>query len=170
MTTQVADVKVRQASMDDMKQVAEIYAYYVEATTISFELVPPSATEMAARWEKVQSAGAPYLVAECDGVVIGFAYAGPYRSRPAYAHTVENSIYLAQGWGGRGVGRRLLDSLIQACAERGFHRMIAVIAGTDNIASIRLHEACGFVTAGRLREVGWKFDQWLDSTLMERGL
>lgn len=125
---------------------------------------------MFLRWENTQRLNAPFLVAVAAGQIVGYAYAGAYRSRPAYAHTVENSIYLAQGWTGRGIGRHLLERLINDRAEQGFAQMIAVIAGADNLASVRLHQSCGFVTAGCLKGVGYKFGQWLDTTLMQRAL
>lgn len=167
----IADaLTIREADSSDMARVAEIYAHYVASTTITFETAPPDAAEMAGRWRKVRTLGAPYLVAEVTGRTVGYAYAGAYRSRPAYARTVEDSIYLAPEWGGRGIGRVLLDRLIAQCRDRGFAQMIAVIAGNDNLASIRLHRACGFAAAGRLTAVGHKFGQWLDTTLMQRAL
>lgn len=170
MTRDTQPLQIRAALMTDIPRIAEIYAAYVTSTTVSFELVPPELAEMERRWRAIQALKAPYLVAESAGQVVGYAYAGAYRSRPAYAYTVENSIYLNPEWTGQGIGRLLLERLIDECTARGFAQMVAVIAGTDNRASIKLHQSCGFVMVGRLQKVGFKFGQWLDSTLMQRAL
>ena len=111
-----------------------------------------------------------YLIAEEDGRLLGYSYAGPYRTRPAYRSTVENSVYVDEAAQGQGVGRALLSALIEAAAERGFRQMVAVIGDSANRASIRLHESCGFTHVGTLRSVGWKHGRWLDSVLMQRAL
>jgi L-amino acid N-acyltransferase YncA len=162
---------IRAAIAGDIPSIAAIYAHHVAHGTASFELAAPGMDEMRARFDAIVEAGYPYLVA--DGVpegIVGFAYAGPYRSRPAYRHTVENSVYVKAGEGGRGIGGALLGVLVEACESRGFRQMIAIIGGADNGASIALHAACGFVEAGRLRAVGRKFDHWLDTVLMQRAL
>lgn len=164
------DLEIRPATLADMAEITAIYAPYTLTTTISFEVTPPSIEEMEARWEKVRAIGASYVVAVVGGQVAGYAYASAYRPRPAYARTVENSIYLAPGWIGRGLGRALLDRVIEDCRRAGFAQMIAVIAGSNNVASIRLHRSCGFAPAGVLRSVGHKFGAWLDTTLMQLAL
>ena len=162
---------IRAAVADDMTAIAAIYGHHVAHGTASFEIDPPAADEMRARFEEVERAGYPYLVAvDLAQGVVGFAYAGPYRARAAYRHTVENSVYVMAGEGGRGIGGALLARLIEACEARGFRQMIAIIGGTDNAASIALHAAQGFVEAGRLTAVGRKFGRWLDSVLMQRAL
>ena len=116
------------------------------------------------------SRGLPHLVAEIDGTVAGFAYASPYRSRPAYRFTVEDSVYVHPDHAGQGIGRLLLTAVIDRCAKAGCKQMIAVIGGPDNTASIALHEKLGFRHVGSLRSVGYKFNRWLDTLLMQRGL
>jgi L-amino acid N-acyltransferase YncA len=114
--------------------------------------------------------GLPYLVAELEGKIAGYAYAVPYRTRPAYRHTVEDSVYVDPSAARRGVGRALLDALVGACTALGHRQMIAVIGDSANAASIRLHEACGFARAGLLPSVGFKHGRWVDSVLMQRAL
>jgi phosphinothricin acetyltransferase len=137
----------------------------------SFELEPPSLDEMARRYSSLAAAGYPYVVAhDANERVVGYAYASAYRSRPAYRHAVEDSIYVAPDASGQGVGRRLLAALIDLCVARGDRQMIAIIGGSDNAASIALHARLGFVEAGRLHAVGRKFGRWIDSVLMQRPL
>ena len=107
---------------------------------------------------------------EFDGDLVGYAYAGPYRTRPAYRFTVENSVYVAHDSHRRGVGKALLQALIEACTEKGFRLMVAVIGDSKQAASIGLHEAAGFKHAGVFENIGYKFDRWLDSVLMQRAL
>ena len=169
--SRVASVLVRKATAADVPAVAAIYAYHVANGTASFELAPPGVDEMLQRFNASQDGGYPYLVAaESSGRIAGFAYAGPYRSRPAYRHTVENSVYVDAREIGRGIGGALLDALIAGCQARGYRQMIAIIGGADNAASIRLHARHGFVEAGRLPAVGYKFGLWLDTILMQRAL
>jgi phosphinothricin acetyltransferase len=112
----------------------------------------------------------PYIVAEIDGAVAGYAYASLYRTRPAYRFTVENSVYVAPELHRRGIGRKLLEQLIEECTARGFRQMIAVIGDSNQAASIALHKACGFEPVGTLKNIGYKFDRWLDTPLMQRAL
>ena len=162
---------IRAAIADDIAAVAAIYARHVAQGTASFELEPPGVDEMRRRFDAVAAKGYPYLVAVDVAVgIIGYAYAGPYRSRPAYRHTVENSVYVKEGEGGQGIGSALLAALVEACETRGYRQMIAIIGGADNAASIAMHAAQGFVEAGRLRSVGHKFGRWLDTVLMQRAL
>ena len=164
-------VSIRPALLSDCGAIARIYAPAVTHGTTSFELEAPDEAEMALRMGALTEKGYPYLVAELDNAVAGYAYAGPYRARPAYRFTVENSIYVAPEAHRRGVGRALLTALIDACAERGYRQMLAVIGDSPNQpGSIGLHKACGFVEVGKLPDVGFKFGRWLDSLLMQRAL
>lgn len=162
---------VRAATLADAAAVAAIYAPEVLTGFASFETEAPDATEMAARMTRVLEAGWPWLVAEADGAVLGYAYAAQFRDRAAYAQTCENSVYVAAAAHRRGVGRTLLIALVAAARAAGFREMIAVIGdGSGNVASRRLHAACGFRDAGLLVNVGLKFGRWLDVAYMQRGL
>jgi L-amino acid N-acyltransferase YncA len=158
---------IRSATADDVEQIAAIYSHYVLNSTATFEIDPPEIDEMERRRLAIVQQGLPYLVAANEDRVLAYAYAGPYRPRPAYLYTVEDSIYVDSAEIGRGLGKLLLPALIQACKEAGRRQMIAVIGDTVNPASIRLHERFGFRHAGVLRSVGFKFDQWLDTVLMQ---
>ena len=170
MDTASVGLNVRDVTADDVAAVTEIYAHHVVHGTGTFELVPPSEREMADRVELIRDAALPYLVAEDASGVVGFAYAGPYRPRPAYAHTVEDSVYLRPQATGRGAGTALLTALIARCEQWGARQMIAVIGDSANHASVRLHDKCGFAMVGTFRSVGWKHDRWLDTVLMQRRL
>jgi phosphinothricin acetyltransferase len=153
-----------------MATVTAIYRHHVLHSPATFEIEPPGIGEMMARRARLFEKGYPYLVAERDGEVIGYAYAGPYRSRPAYRFTVENSVYVRPGNLRQGIGQRLMTALLAECAQRGFRQVIAVIGDSANQASIQLHEQLGFRLVGTLRSVGFKFDRWYDSVLMQREL
>jgi phosphinothricin acetyltransferase len=161
---------VRPAREADFPAIAGIYAHHVLHGLASFELVPPDAGEMLRRREQVLALGLPYLVAEVDGRIAGYAYAGLYRARPAYRYTVEDSVYIAHDCTGRGVGSALLPALIAGCERAGCRQMLAVIGDSANAASIRLHEKFGFSRVGLLPAVGWKFGRWVDSVLMQRAV
>lgn len=162
---------IRACQEGDLPAIAAIYGEAVRTGTSSFELYPPSPAEMVERWRALADGGYPYLVAEADdGSPVGYAYAGAYRARPAYRSSVENSVYVAPRAHGRGVGRRLLDALIDEAAARSYRQMIAVIGDSQNVASIRLHAAAGFTPVGTLKYVGWKHGRWLDTVLMQRRL
>lgn len=163
-------VLVREAEEGDMDQVARLYGHYVLGATCTFETEAPDANEMADRFRKVKAISAPYLVAEVDGAVAGYAYAAAYRARAAYRHTLENSVYVAPGFGGRGIGRRLLQELITQATKRDFVQMVAVIGDSANQASVKLHASLGFERVGVLRDVGFKHGRWLDTVLMQRAL
>ena len=165
------DVRIRPATAADIPHIARIYAPAVTQGSSSFELEAPDETEMARRMHAVLAGGYPYLAAEAGGRFAGYAYASVYRTRPAYAFSVEDSIYIDPGMQRRGVGRTLLDALIGECAQRGFQQMLAVIGDSPNQApSIGLHEACGSRIVGRLPGIGYKFGRWVDTLLMQRAL
>jgi phosphinothricin acetyltransferase len=161
---------VRDAVEADMQAVARIYAHYVEHGLATFEEVPPTGAEMAARRAKALAVGAPYLVAEIDGKVVGYCYAAPYHTRVAYRHTLEDSVYVASELGGRGVGGALLAELIARCEAGPWRWIVAIIGDSDNAASIALHRRHGFETVGTLRSVGFKLGRWVDTPIMQRVL
>ncbi|GJE15998.1 GNAT family N-acetyltransferase [Methylobacterium marchantiae] len=161
---------VRPAEEDDLAAVAAIYAHHVRHSTASFEAEPPDIVEIARRRASSVQGGHPYFVAEQAGVVVGYAYSGPYRPRAAYRNTVETSIYLHPDAMGRGLGTLLLEALIRACERHGFRQMIAVVGDSTNRASIRLHERQGFRRVGTLEAVGFKHGRWLDVVLLQRNL
>jgi len=162
---------IRPIKTSDIPAITRIYAFAVEHGTASFELAPPDEVEIGRRMQHLLSEGFPYLAAEVAGALCGYAYAGPYRTRPAYRWTVEDSVYVAPDMSRRGIGRTLLDALIEASTARGFRQMIAVIGdSTKQAASIELHKALGFRHVGTLQDVGFKHGRWLDSVLMQRAL
>ncbi len=161
---------IRASRPADLAQIQAIYAAEVRGGTASFELEPPDLGEMRRRRETILDGGFPYLVAEFEERVAGYAYATAYRPRPAYRHTVENSVYVARRAWRRGIGLRLLRALVDACRERGFRQMVAVIGDAEHLASIRLHEKAGFRMVGTLADVGRKFERWLDIVVMQRAL
>ncbi len=164
-------IAIRPSTEADIPAIAAIYAHHVLTGTASFETEPPDTAEMARRRADVLARGLPYLVAEGpEGAVLGYAYAGPYRTRAAYGRTVENSIYVRADAARRGVGRKLLEALIAGCEAAGMRQMVAVVGDSANLASIRLHEEAGFRLVGTLRSVGRKHGRWLDSVLLQRPL
>ncbi|MBT6205756.1 MAG: N-acetyltransferase [Rhodospirillaceae bacterium] len=165
-----AAMQVRDSTLDDVAAIAAIYGHHVVHGVASFEIEPPGEMEIGERRTAVLEVGLPHLVAEREGCVIGFAYAGPYRTRPAYHHTVENSVYVDPDHLGVGAGRALLGALMTRCREAGRREMIAIIGDSGNRASIALHEALGFRHVGTFENVGFKHGRWLDSVLMQRSL
>lgn len=161
---------VRPAQDGDLAAIQAIYAHHVLHGCASFEEVPPGPEEMTARWRGVLALGLPYLVAERGGEVAGYAYASLYRARPAYRHTLEDSVYVAPGREGQGAGRALLSRLIALCEAGPWRQMVAVIGDSGNLASRALHERLGFRIIGILSDVGFKHGRWLDSVLMQRAL
>ncbi|BBK38371.1 phosphinothricin N-acetyltransferase [Allostella sp. ATCC 35155] len=161
---------LRAVAAADVPAIAAIYAHHVRFGLASFEEEPPPAGEIARRMTDVTDRAMPYLVAELAGAIAGYAYVSPYRTRSAYRFAVENSIYLAPGREGQGLGTRLLEGLIARCEQGPWRQMVAVIGDSANHASIRLHERLGFRPAGRLEAVGFKFGRWVDSVLMQRPL
>jgi len=164
-----ANVTVRDAFDSDSGAIAAIYGHHVLHGTASFEFEPPTVEDTLAKIHRVRQAGWPFLVAVTFGEVSGYAYSTQFRDRAAYRFTAENSIYVHPDRMGRGIGKALLGALLERSAECGFRRMVAVIGGAEP-ASIALHASCGFVEAGRLRSVGFKFGRWLDSLYMQREL
>ena len=170
MTPLPPGVSLRAATAADAAAIATIYAHHVRTGTATFEIEAPDAAEMERRWSDVTGRGLPYLVAISSGEVIAYAYAGPYRPRPAYRFTVEDSIYVRAEACGKGIGRALLAELIDAAARAGARQMVAVIGDAANAASIGVHAALGFRHVGVLGSVGNKFARWLDVVLMQREL
>jgi phosphinothricin acetyltransferase len=165
-----AAVEVRDATEADMPTVQAIYAHHVLHGLATFEEVPPSVDEMLARRTSVLHAGLPYLAARIDGRVVGYAYATAYRPRPAYRHSIEDSVYVAQGSSGRGIGGALLQTLIDRCELGPWRQMLAVIGNSGNTGSIALHRRLGFQPIGTLHAVGFKLGRWVDTVLMQRAL
>jgi len=162
-----SDILLRPAKNSDLAAITRIYADAVTHGTASFELEPPDEAEMTRRYEALVSNGYPYLVAEASNAIAGYAYVGPYRARPAYKWTVENSIYVSPEFHRRGIGLRLLKELIVESERRGFRQMIAVIGDSAQTPSIGVHTAAGFAPVGVFRAIGYKHGKWLDTPLMQ---
>ncbi len=166
-----ADPIVRDTERRDLPAITAIYAEAVRTGTATYELEPPDLAEMTRRWQTLCNGGYPYIVAEDNGDILGYAYAGPYRDRPAYRFSVEDTVYVVPQAHRRGIGRTLLSRIIDMSEKRGFRQMIAVIGGPESqIASVRLHEEFGFRSIGVFEGSGYKFGDWLDTLLMQRAL
>ena len=163
-------VSIRDATVDDLATIQTIYAYHVNHGLASFEETPPDIGEISHRRTVARDRDLPYLVAEMNGAVRGFAYASPFRARSAYRYTIEDSVYVAPDALGVGIGSALLSVLIERCTERGFRQMVAVIGDSANQASIGLHAKHGFVQTGLMPAVGFKLGRWVDSVRMQRPL
>jgi L-amino acid N-acyltransferase YncA len=163
-------ISIRPATPADIPAITRIYAHAVLRGTATFELDPPDEAEMTRRMKALLDGGFPYIVAENGGALAGYAYAGPYRARPAYRFSVEDSIYVDPNTHRRGLGRALLTRLIEEAERRSFRQMIAVIGDSANAPSIEVHRARGFRMVGNFENVGFKFGRWLDSVLMQREL
>lgn len=163
-------VSIRDVEPSDLEAITAIYAYYALHSTATFDEEPLSVEDMTKRREKVRAQGLPFLVAEIDGVVVGYSSATLFHLRSAWRFTIEDSVYIHHAYQRRGVGRALLSELIQRCEKLGYRQMIAAIGDSENHGSIGLHRALGFEDAGIYRSVGWKFGQWLDVPLMQRRL
>ena len=161
---------IRPSRDEDVAAITAIYGHHVLNGTGTFETEPPSATDMAARRADVLAKGLPYLVAETDGQVVGFAYCNWFKPRPAYRFSAEDSIYVAAGTHRKGLGRALLAELCLQAERAGVRKMLAVIGDSANAGSIGVHSALGFTHAGVLKSCGWKFERWLDVVLMEKVL
>jgi L-amino acid N-acyltransferase YncA len=159
---------IRPATSDDLAAVGAIFAWYAEHTVSTFEETGRTDREWARILVHLEDLGLPFLVAVADGDIAGYAYASPWRGKPAYRHTVEDSVFVQPGMTGRGTGRLLLAALLAGCAEGGVRQVIAIIAETGDPASAALHERLGFTMAGRLTAVGRKHDRWIDTLLYQR--
>jgi L-amino acid N-acyltransferase YncA len=166
----MSPLDIRPAEEADLPAITEIYEHAVRHGTATFELVPPDLAEMTRRYRALMEGSFPYFVATIDGSVVGYAYAGAYRPRPAYRFTVENSIYLRPASHRRGIGLQLLQRLIIECEARGYRQMIAVIGDSANAGSIGVHTRTGFTLIGTHPHVGFKFGRWLDTVMMQRAL
>ena len=164
------NLTIRDCVEADMVRVTQIYGQSVREETASFEYEPPDLAEMTRRRHATLAADCPYLVAERDGRVEGYAYAGPYRSRIGYRFAVENTVYVDPAAQRGGVGRVLLEKLIAECEARGYRQMIAIIGDSAHVASIELHRKLGFTDAGNIKSVGYKHGKWLDTVFMQRAL
>jgi L-amino acid N-acyltransferase YncA len=162
----VADLVIRDALESDAESIAAIYAHHVLNGTASYDVDPPSAADTLGKIRRITEAGWPFLVAEAQGEVAGYAYVTQFRDRAAYRYTAEDSIYVHAGHMRRGIGRVLLEALLKRSADYGFRTVIAVVGGAEP-ASIALHEACGFEQVGRLRRAGFKFGRWLDNVYLQ---
>jgi len=165
-----ADVVIGPATPADLAGVAGIFAHYVTGSLVTFEETPPAAADWHRRLDDLAGLRLPFLVARAGQEVAGYAYAGPWRRQPAYRHTVEDSVYLAAGRTGQGLGRALLGPLLARCADAGVRQVVAVIADAGSEAPVALHRSFGFVDAGRLTGVGHKHGAWIDTVLMQRDL
>ena len=163
-------MQLRPAAAEHIPAVHAIYAHHVLHGLASFEEEPPSLEEMRRRYEDITRRGLPYLIADFAGVVAGYGYCAPYRSRSAYRHALEDSIYVRDDMQGRGVGSAILGQLIRGCEELGYRQLIAVIGDSGHAASIGLHASHGFLRVGTLRSVGFKFGRWVDGVIMQRAL
>ncbi|MDX2219742.1 MAG: GNAT family N-acetyltransferase [Burkholderiales bacterium] len=161
---------IRPSRDEDVPALHAIYAHSVATETASWEYEPPTLAEFAQRRQNILAQGFPYITAELDGRPVGYSYASSYRARIGYRFLVEDSVYVAQDAAGRGIGKTLMQTLIDECARLGFRQMIAVIGDSANIRSIKLHEACGFRHVATFNHIGWKFGRWLDSVQMQRAL
>ncbi|GAB20394.1 putative acetyltransferase [Gordonia effusa NBRC 100432] len=164
-----ASVAIRPAIADDLAAVSEIYRHYVENTVATFDYESPTLDDWQAKLEAIADAGRPFLVADsADAGVVGFAYLGEFRSKAAYAKTTEDTIYVRQGFGGRGLGSALLSAVVEQADPDNVTQIVAVIAAEGGDGSIALHRRFGFDEVGRLTKVGRKFDRWIDVVYMQR--
>ncbi len=161
-------VQIRPALAADFRAIQSIYADEVLNGIATFEEIPPSIDELTQRWSSIIDTGLPFLVATLEQKLVGFAYASPYRFKPAYRFTIESSVYVSHDHRHQGIGQRLMQHLIKSCSDR--QQMIAVVSDSENPASIALHQSLGFVKVGRLERVGFKHDQWIDTLLLQRSL
>jgi L-amino acid N-acyltransferase YncA len=161
---------IRDSRGTDVPAIHVIYQHFVLRGLATFEEVPPTIDELRNRRDVLRAMDMPHLVAELDGRVVGYCYAGPYRARPAYRFTVENSVYIEDGLAGRGIGTALLTELITRCESGPWRQMVAIIGDSGNAASIALHRRLGFRHVGTLEAVGFKLGRWVDTVFMQRAL
>lgn len=166
----MTDVAIRDAQPDDINAIQAIYAYYVEHSVITFEETIPDTTEMMRRFNDILYHDMPYLVIELGGRIVGYAYASVFRSRRAFRYSVEHSIYLHPETRGKGLGLKLMEALTDALVPTGVRQMIAVISDKKDGASVALHKKCGFEMIGTMPATGYKFDQWIDTIIMQRAI
>jgi L-amino acid N-acyltransferase YncA len=166
----MAAARVRDAERADMAAVRRIYEHYVLTSLATFEETPPSLREMITRRRAALGLGLPYLVAEAEGEIVGFCYAMAFRARPAYRFAIEDSVYVAPGRGGAGLGSALLGELLARCERGPWRQMLAVVGDSANVGSIALHLRFGFAAMGTLRSVGFKFGRWVDTPILQRAL
>lgn len=164
-----SDIVIRPSTDEDVAVIHDIYQYHVLNGTASFEITPPTLTEMRERRAAVLAKGLPYTVAVLNDRVVGYAYATPYRPRPAYRFTVEDSVYVREGMHGKGIGRALLQSVIDRCTDLGYRQMLAVV-GDSSPPSVKLHQQLGFELAGTFKAFGFKFGAWRDTAMLQRAL
>lgn len=170
-TPPLATLTITDASIEDMAAIQQIYAHHVLYGLASFEETPPTLEEMQQRRNSILAAGLPWLVAKFDGRVVGYCYASTYRPRPAYRYTIEDSVYIAEGMQGQGIGKALLSSLITRCERGPWRQMLATVGNAaGNAGSLALHHKLGFTSIGTLSGVGFKFGGWLDTHIMQRPL
>jgi phosphinothricin acetyltransferase len=158
---------IRASADADVPAIAAIYRHHVLEGTGTFEIEPPDEAEIARRRQDLIERGFPWLVAEVNGTVVGYAYAGPFRAREAYRFTLEDSIYVHPESMNQGIGGALLRELLEVCRRGGFRQLLALIGDSGNQGSIRVHEICGFQHTGVMKNVGLKFDRWLDVVIMQ---
>jgi L-amino acid N-acyltransferase YncA len=163
-------VRIRPAKADDAAALAAIYGHHVAHGFGTFETDPPTPEDMAGRLTAVQALGLPYLVAELDGALAGFAYGSAFRPRASYRYTVEDSVYIGPDRLGQGIGKALLGSVIEACEALGLRQMVAMIGDSENSRSVGLHRAMGFTPVGVFRAIGFKHGRWVDVAMMQRPL
>jgi L-amino acid N-acyltransferase YncA len=161
---------IRAATLQDIPEITALYAHHVLHGTATFETEPPSESEMLSRFEKITGEGNPYFVAEIEGKVLGYSYAGLFHPRFAFRFTCENSIYIHHAHTKQGIGKALLEALLEACVAKGYRQMIAVIGDNNNAGSINLHASLGFQHQGLIQNVGWKHGMWLDVIYMQKAL
>jgi len=164
------NILIRDVGDADMPAIQAIYGHHVVHGLASWEETPPDIAEMTRRRDTIVEGGFPYRIAERAGNLVGYTYAGKYRPRPAYRNTVENSVYVADGARGGGIGALLLADIVEQCTRRGFRRMVAIIGDSANAASIKLHERAGFEMVGVIPACGYKAGQWLDQVIMHKTL
>lgn len=162
--------QIRDATLADMPAVQALYAHYVLHELATFELIPPTLEEMCSRRQAIHESGLPYLVAQIGHEVVGYAYAATYRPRPAYRYTVEDSVYLSPNHKGMGLGAALLGEVIRRCEQGPWRQMVAVITQGGTAGSAELHQKMGFLEVGRMPNVGYKFNRWVGTLIMQRAL